>query len=118
MCSYYKIKFFIFNNFNQILKRAESGKGIPAQVNSPNRTLDIASPSKPALIKSVTNFAFKSKAGAMPGNVTKTNQDVYIAIPSMFGSKEKSFFSVCDGHGVNGHFVSGFIKQNLPSKNQ
>lgn len=54
----------------------------------------------------------------MPGNVTKTNQDVYIAIPSMFGSKEKSFFSVCDGHGVNGHFVSGFIKQNLPSKNQ
>ena len=24
------------------------------------------------------------------------------------------FFSVCDGHGQNGHFVSHFIKQFLP----
>lgn len=51
----------------------------------------------------------------MPGNITKTNQDVYIAIPSFANSKEKSYFAVCDGHGVNGHFVSGYIKQHLPS---
>jgi hypothetical protein len=94
----------------------ESGRTTPAQVNSPYKTSELTSPLKPTtLIKIITNFAFKSKAGAMPGNVTKTNQDAYIAIPSMFGCKDKCFFSVCDGHGVNGHFVSGYIKQNLPS---
>ena len=24
-------------------------------------------------------------------------------------------FGVCDGHGVNGHFASDFIKQSLPT---
>jgi serine/threonine protein phosphatase PrpC len=24
------------------------------------------------------------------------------------------FFGVCDGHGVNGHHVSDFVKKNLP----
>jgi serine/threonine protein phosphatase PrpC len=23
-------------------------------------------------------------------------------------------FGVCDGHGVNGHLVSDFVKKNLP----
>lgn len=109
------LKNILFPNFYKVLKRVESGKATPAQVNSQNKTFEIVSPLKPAFTRTVTNFAFKSKAGAMPGNVTKTNQDVYIAVPSMFGSRERSFFSVCDGHGVNGHFVSGYIKQNLPS---
>lgn len=26
-----------------------------------------------------------------------------------------NFFAVCDGHGVNGHIVSGYIKNNLSS---
>lgn len=52
----------------------------------------------------------------MPGNVTKTNQDVYIALPSFASSKDRYFFGVCDGHGINGHLVSGYIKQNLPSR--
>lgn len=66
--------------------------------------------------KTVQNFAFKSKAGAMPGNTPKTNQDVYITVPSFGNSKDRYFFGVADGHGVNGHLVSGYIKQNLPSK--
>lgn len=51
----------------------------------------------------------------MPGNTPKTNQDVYITVPGFANSKDRYFFGVCDGHGVNGHLVSGFIKQNLPS---
>ncbi len=27
------------------------------------------------------------------------------------------FFAVCDGHGVNGHIVSSYIKNALPSIN-
>lgn len=30
------------------------------------------------------------------------------------GRSERHFFGVCDGHGENGHFVSGFLKINLP----
>ena len=26
------------------------------------------------------------------------------------------FYAVCDGHGTNGHFVSGALKKILPSK--
>jgi len=26
------------------------------------------------------------------------------------------FFSVCDGHGVHGELVSGYVRDNLPSK--
>lgn len=28
--------------------------------------------------------------------------------------KDRYLFGVCDGHGVNGHFVSDFIKEILP----
>lgn len=28
--------------------------------------------------------------------------------------KDRFLFGVCDGHGVNGHFVSDFIKEILP----
>lgn len=28
--------------------------------------------------------------------------------------KSKYLFGVCDGHGVNGHYVSEFIKEILP----
>ena len=28
--------------------------------------------------------------------------------------KGKYLFGVCDGHGVNGHYVSEFIKEILP----
>lgn len=32
----------------------------------------------------------------------------------MLGQLGLHFFSVCDGHGVNGHHVSAYIKENLP----
>lgn len=43
----------------------------------------------------------------------KTNQDTYICIPN-FLREGMSLYGVCDGHGVNGHFVSDFIKEILP----
>ena len=29
--------------------------------------------------------------------------------------REAGFYAICDGHGVNGHLVSGFVKDVLPS---
>jgi serine/threonine protein phosphatase PrpC len=34
----------------------------------------------------------------------------------MLGQLGLHFFSVCDGHGLNGHHVSAYIKEALPSK--
>ena len=44
----------------------------------------------------------------------KVNQDNYI-VDLDFCGKENYFFGVCDGHGPFGHFVSNFVKLNLPS---
>lgn len=58
------------------------------------------------------NFASKSKAGTN-GKQTKTNQDIAVIDVKMpFGIK---LFCVCDGHGLNGHLVSAFIKTHLLS---
>ena len=57
-------------------------------------------------------YIVKTKAGTT-GKQTKVNQDVAIIDTKLpFGLK---LFCVCDGHGLNGHIVSGFIKTHLIS---
>ena len=65
--------------------------------------------------KIIVNFAFKTRAGSLPGNIVKTNQDSYIMHNNFCQMKESAFYAICDGHGVNGHLVSGFVKEMLPS---
>ena len=55
----------------------------------------------------------RTKAGTN-GKTAKINQDIVI-IETKFPHGLK-LFSVCDGHGLNGHLVSAFIKANLISK--
>jgi len=54
----------------------------------------------------------KSKAGTT-GKQAKINQD--IAIIDIKLPFEVKLFCVCDGHGLNGHLVSAFIKSHLLS---
>jgi len=61
----------------------------------------------------VSNYAVKTKAGALPGKPVKINQDSYIITPNFCKNKLKYFFSVCDGHGVNGHLASQYVKKIL-----
>ena len=35
-------------------------------------------------------------------------------VPNLLGQLGLHFFSVCDGHGLNGHHVSQYIKDMLP----
>jgi serine/threonine protein phosphatase PrpC len=58
------------------------------------------------------SYAVKTKAGTN-GKQAKTNQDIALVdVKLPFGIK---LFGVCDGHGVNGHHVSAFIKGHLLS---
>ena len=45
----------------------------------------------------------------------ENNQDSYFIYSNFAGNKLYYYMSVCDGHGVEGHYVSNFIKEILPS---
>ena len=44
----------------------------------------------------------------------ENNQDNYFIFKNFADNKDYIYLSVCDGHGVEGHFVSEFIKEVLP----
>ena len=44
----------------------------------------------------------------------ENNQDNYFIYKNFMNKKDYIYMSVCDGHGVEGHFVSDFIKETLP----
>jgi serine/threonine protein phosphatase PrpC len=50
----------------------------------------------------------------MPNNPNKSNQDSYIISPNINKKSWQHYFGICDGHGIYGHLVSSFIKNNLP----
>ena len=62
----------------------------------------------------VTKFSFATKAGISPTNPHKKNQDAFLTNPHILSLRFFHFFSVCDGHGHNGHDVSGLLKHRLP----
>lgn len=61
----------------------------------------------------IAKYAFCNRKGSAVDKKDKINQDSYIIIEN-FMMKDRYLFGVCDGHGVNGHFVSDFIKEILP----
>eukprot|EP00357_Protocruzia_adherens_P032191 CAMPEP_0115046528 /NCGR_PEP_ID=MMETSP0216-20121206/48797_1 /TAXON_ID=223996 /ORGANISM="Protocruzia adherens, Strain Boccale" /LENGTH=581 /DNA_ID=CAMNT_0002429615 /DNA_START=83 /DNA_END=1828 /DNA_ORIENTATION=+ len=61
----------------------------------------------------VSRFSYSSQTGFIPLKA-KVNQDVYVIVPNFNNIINQWFFACCDGHGVNGHFVSDFVKQRLP----
>lgn len=60
-------------------------------------------------------FAWSSFRGYYPNQKLKPNQDSLI-ISSVFGDHNlsQSFFGVFDGHGIDGHYCSRYVKENLP----
>jgi len=57
------------------------------------------------------HFGFFSRAGTNAQGITKTNQDSFIAKENIDNPKNNFTFGVFDGHGADGHFVSGAIKE-------
>lgn len=60
------------------------------------------------------SYAVKSKTGFIPTKPDKINQDTYFVIRHFASIKNFWYFGVCDGHGVNGHYASDYVKQKLP----
>jgi serine/threonine protein phosphatase PrpC len=52
--------------------------------------------------------------GMIP-NVKKTNQDSHLEVKDLGNLKGLWMFGVMDGHGVNGHHVSDFVRKHLPN---
>ncbi len=62
----------------------------------------------------VRTYAVKSRKGYMPDKPSKQNQDAYFVCPDFARQRNVWLAGVCDGHGVNGHLVSDYIRTALP----
>ena len=61
----------------------------------------------------VEQLTFKTRTGFIP-QMRKVNQDSYCILKDFAGIKDLWMLGVMDGHGVNGHNVSQYVKTNLP----
>ena len=57
-------------------------------------------------------YSYRTRQGVLATNPNKTNQDRLLAKTKM-GNESMNLFAVADGHGVNGHFVSQSIVNNM-----
>ena len=63
------------------------------------------------IIKDILPYTHVGFDGEEP---KENNQDNYFIYKNFMNQKDYIYMSVCDGHGVEGHFVSDFIKETLP----
>ena len=72
---------------------------------------DLSSRKVTKVIKDLLPYTHVGFDGEEP---KENNQDNYFIFKNFAEHKDYIFMSVCDGHGVEGHFVSEFIKEVLP----
>ena len=66
-------------------------------------------------VKNYSIITQKGKHKVIGVETEDVNQDVVFMNPNFLLIKNSYFFGVCDGHGINGHYVSSYIKQILPA---
>ena len=66
------------------------------------------------VIKKIREIYPYSHVGFDGEEPKENNQDNYFIFKNFAEHKDYIYMSVCDGHGVEGHFVSEFIKEVLP----
>ena len=97
----------VINNKNNIV----NNKNKPILNNNPNiiyNNLDA--------IGLVKNFNGLSHPGKDASGKTKTNQDSFVCKTNINNIKDFNIFGVLDGHGPDGHFVSEFASEFIPSQ--
>ena len=62
----------------------------------------------------VKKFSHFSKVGSVMGRSKANNQDAFFTVSNISPGAEMTVLGVCDGHGVNGHFVSSFLAKQFP----
>ena len=63
------------------------------------------------IIKDILPYTHVGFDGEEP---KENNQDNYFIYKNFMNKKDYIYMSVCDGHGIEGHFVSDFMKEILP----
>ena len=69
---------------------------------------------KKTITKKIKDFLPYTHVGFDGEEPKENNQDNYFIYKNFAGNKDYIYMSVCDGHGIEGHFVSEFIKEILP----
>jgi hypothetical protein len=57
-----------------------------------------------------------SRIGYQGPGVKKQNQDNYFIYENFLNDSDSIFLGVCDGHGINGHDVSKFLRETIPKE--
>lgn len=74
----------------------------------------------PCIAVGTPNSGSFTLKGHCPNSIFKTNQDSYLDLPNFISSEEYSFpihlFGIFDGHGSDGHCVSNFVADKLPTQ--
>lgn len=71
-------------------------------------------PEPPVFQKKIKNIYQYTHVGYDGEADKENNQDIAFIEKNFAGNKDYIYMSVCDGHGVEGHYVSGYIKKILP----
>ena len=66
--------------------------------------------------KSISKVYEISRIGYSGPNVKKYNQDNYFIFENFLNNPDSIYLAVCDGHGVNGHDASKYLRENLPNE--
>ena len=115
-----KIKFSLIRN-NSVSSRTSSNiihKEYLNQVNSKtNSSQNTTLTHKEEKInKTIIKFNSICKKGFSGPGIEKINQDNFYIFENFLNNKDQYFFTVCDGHGINGHYISKYLINNLPLK--
>ena len=92
------------------LKRNEDKEIKPQKIQE--KTEKEIAPKK--VIKKIKDLLPYTHVGFDGEEPKENNQDNYFIFKNFADQKDYIYLSVCDGHGVEGHFVSEFIKEVLP----
>ena len=102
---------------NPLIKNDDSEE--KEEINLANQKIktDLEDPQKQnnkKVIKKIRDIFPYTHVGFDGEEPKENNQDNYFIFKNFTDNKDYIYMSVCDGHGVEGHFVSSFIKEVLP----
>ena len=86
------------------------------QINNNSNMKKIKSPTKRPIIKQIRKIHHFTHVGFNGEKDKDFNQDIAFLEKNFAGNNSFLYMAVCDGHGVEGHEVSGFIKRILPKE--
>ena len=75
---------------------------------------DTIKPTTKKVLKKIRDIYEFTHVGFDGEEPKENNQDNYFIYKNFADHKDYIYMSVCDGHGIEGHFVSDFIKDVLP----